>query len=140
MRIELLYRCMKCRIDLQTFADRPFWIDWAQFNQYVNQADLACRDSQVIEDFYRTAWFEFRHKQWFFNPPAFYLKQGSAFFINGRHRSLLLSRHLPLVPMSLTQVDQESKAVLSRINRGQIALTEVFELPDLPMREINGIY
>lgn len=131
---------MKCRIDLQASTDRPFWIDWAQFSQYVDHVDLACRESKVVENFYRSAWFHFQDDQWFFSPPAFYLRQGSAFFINGRHRAVLLSRHLQLVPMSLTQSDKQSESMLSSIAKGQLALDEVFELPDLPMREIHGVY
>lgn len=131
---------MKCRIDLQTSTDRPLWIDWAKFMQCVDHADLACRESKIVENFYRSAWFRFQDGQWFFSPPAFYLRQGSALFINGRHRVLLLSRHLQLLPMSLTQSDKQSESALSSITMRPLALDEVFELPDLPMREIQGVY
>ena len=71
----------------------------------------------------------------YFNLPAFFLKGGRAKFINGRHRTALLLDHLELLPMALTQMDDESAAVLERIVQRALNLGEVLNLPDLPVLE-----
>jgi hypothetical protein len=95
---------------------------------------VECRKSQEIQNFYCDHWFRSDARTRYFNPPAFYLVRSAVYFINGRHRAILLSRFLPLVPMSLTNIDQASKPMLDAIVSRPIDLHEEFELPDLPMR------
>ena len=104
--------------------------------QCVDLDDLACRESQEVVDCYLSGWFSREKKgELYFNPPAFYLENGRALFINGRHRAILLSRYLEILPMALTQVDTISQNVLGEIIEREIELEEVFQLPDLPIRE-----
>jgi hypothetical protein len=124
---------VRCRIELTVQSDRPYWIKWDAFLRLSH--DLACRKSHEIESFYCDHWFSSAAGACFFKPPAFYLDGGAAYFINGRHRAILLSRFLPLVPMSLTGIDQASKPLLDAIVSRPIDLHEDFELPDLPIRD-----
>ena len=99
----------------------------------VDPEDFACRESQSVEDYYRADWFYFEPEGPFFSPPAFYLKRGRAFFINGRHRTVLLARHLELLPMALTQIDDASEPTLARIVERPLADGDPIVLPDLPI-------
>jgi hypothetical protein len=102
----------------------------------VDQVDLACRESAEIKDCYLAAWFSWsQNGERCFSPPAFYLKNARAFFINGRHRALLLSRHLRVLPMALTQVDVFSQDALECIVDREIELNEILVLPDLPIQD-----
>ena len=102
----------------------------------VDLEDLACREAQVVEDYYLEDWFRSNEAGGHsFFPPSFYLKEGTAFFINGRHRVALLSRHLDIIPLVLTQMDKISKRVLESMAVCELGLDEVFEIPDLPVKK-----
>lgn len=126
---------MKCRVALTAEGDRPYWIRRDAFQRCVDHENLACRDSTTVENFYLSNWFHENGGLIYFSVPAFYLEQGRAYFINGRHRTVLLSRYLALLPMALTQVDTRSAATLEQIAERAIALDESFDLPDLPVRD-----
>ena len=128
---------MKCKLDLTTHSDMPYWVNWIAFMRHVDREDLARRESKKVVDCYLSSWFHRgQNGIYFFNPPAFYLDKGQALFINGRHRTVLLSRYLEVLPMALTQMDSASESVLREIVQGGIDLDEVFVLPDLPMRDV----
>jgi hypothetical protein len=118
---------VRCLIGLTVSSDRPFWFKWDAFMRHPN--DLEIRNSQVVEDFYRSQWFHSDHGALYFNPPAFHFQGNFGYFINGRHRAILLARHLPLVPMSLTRIDAVSKSALDSCVSREIDQQEEFELP-----------
>jgi hypothetical protein len=124
---------MRCRVITTTSWDRAFLIKREEFMSCVDADDFACRESHAVEDYYRADWFYFELEGPFFNPPAFYLKNGLAFFINGRHRTVLLARHFPLFPMALTQIDNASETTLARITAQPLADRAPIVLPDLPI-------
>jgi len=99
----------------------------------VDPDDLACRESQLVEEYYRADWFYFEPGATLFNAPAFYLKDNRAFFINGRHRTVLLARHLSLLPMALTQIDAASEATLASIVAQPLIDGDAIALPNLPI-------
>lgn len=82
-----------------------------------------------------------------FHAPEFYLTQGVASFINGRHRTLVLANHRAEIPMALTNMDlfplmgagpsQESFAVLQRLSVRTLDTDETVELPDLPVKYLG---
>ena len=125
---------MNCKIQLTAAWDRPYWIRWTDFKKCVDEDDLACRDSWVIQDCYLATWFSYSENgERHFNPPTFCLRNGLASFINGRHRTILLSKHLDILPMALAQTDAESQSILDGIVEREIGLDEVIVLPDLPI-------
>ena len=122
-----------CKAEIAAESDRPFWIKGVELLLRVDQEDFACRESQIkpvylANWFYSTTGGERR-----FLLPAFYLKRGRVYFVNGRHRTALLLDHLDLLPMSLADVDVDSCAILARIVDKELDPEEQFELPDLPI-------
>lgn len=114
----------------------------------VDQWDLAQRKSKQIENAYHEHWFsECTDGSYLFHAPEFYLKEGVARFINGRHRTLVLGQHLNEIPMALTNMDgypvcaphplQSSVKVLEQISTRKLTGEEIFEFPDLPQRYLG---
>ena len=88
----------------------------------------------MVQDAYLESWFRREADEAAFSLPAFYLKEGTAYFINGRHRAVLLFRHMPVVPMALTQMDAGSARALESFAQRELATDEFILLPDLPIR------
>ena len=109
--------------------DRYYLIRWSDFLKYaVDKSDLAMRDSKIVENYYRSDWFS--DDEVFFIPPVFNMKHRQ--FINGRHRTVLLSHHLKSFPMTIFMHDPLiDKFAIREMKEG-----EVFELPDLPIKKI----
>jgi len=126
---------MECKIDLTAVSDRAYWIRWAAFLECLDHADFACRDSETIRDCYLSSWFYDANGEKRFNLPAFFLREGYARFINGRHRTALLSRYLDVLPMALTYADQLSEKVLEGMVLRGIEPDEIIVLPDLPIED-----
>jgi len=114
----------------------------------VDQSDLATRNSLEIENAYHEHWFSLRPDgSYLFHAPEFYLNKGVAKFINGRHRTLLLSQHLANIPMALTNMDgypihaahphQSSTDILTKISVCKLTGKETFCFPDLPLRYLG---
>jgi len=93
---------MKCKIDITSGTDLPAWVTRDAFMNNVDMDDLALRESQVVFDWYHPQWFstDNNHKLRFI-PPAFIFSRGHLRGINGRHRAILLFRHLNIIPMLL---------------------------------------
>ncbi len=127
---------MNCKILFNHASDRYYWIQWIEFKDFVDHKNLACRDSEKIEECYLSGWFYDENGEHKFIPPAFRLENGRARFINGRHRTVLLSNYLDILPMALTEIDSESQHVLDRIVVREIKRDEDFLLPNLPIKEL----
>src|SRR3954462_8214036 len=104
---------MRCRVDLTVASDRPYLVRRDSFMKIVDPWDFACRESAVVRDAFLHDWFRRDGDYLAFNPPAFYLKDGIARFINGRHRTVLLFRYMQVVPMALTRMDSGSADALA---------------------------
>lgn len=127
---------MKCKIDITAEHDMSVWIKTETFMCMVDQEDLKCRDQKVVLDAYLSGWFYHRaNGDLGFTPPAFRLKHGRFFGISGRHRAILLCRHLEIIPMLLTHADECDQAQLDDIIVRKIEVDEEISLPDLPRRE-----
>lgn len=82
-----------------------------------------------------------------FEPPVFYIAQGVAKFINGRHRTLVLRKHMPAIPMALAHIDGcltfspapqlTSQQVLEAIVVSKLDGNEIFEFPDLAIEYLG---
>jgi hypothetical protein len=122
-------------------SDRLILVDAKKLLEHADPADLKCRDSDVIEDLYHPDWFfEYKGAE-HFTPPAVYIENGVIKFINGRHRTLLLSRYLEAFPLLIGNLDLDccgetatakSIEVLNEITVDQLAEHSVFKnLPEL---------
>ena len=98
----------------------------------VDPKDLACRISQDIHDWYHPDWFYKCSGESYFKPPAFMYLNGGRCGINGRHRTILLYRHLDVIPMLLVLPDRWPQAKLREIMLRKIRANEEVDLPDLP--------
>ena len=129
---------MDCRISVTKASDKPYLVKSEEFMRYVDQDDLACRESDIVQNVYLADWFYYASGQRYFYLPTFFLDGGRPFFINGRHRTILLSRYLDLLPMAfaqipLTQMGPDSQSVLERLVYRELMEGELIDLPDLPI-------
>jgi hypothetical protein len=139
---------MKVRLQPPNTQDVFHLVAVKNFMSVVDEWDIAQRHSKNIENAYHEHWLTgHADGSYDFHAPEFYLKNGVARFINGRHRTLVLSYYLAEIPMALTNIDrfpidqvqplQTSINVLKQISIRQLAGDEVFEFPDLPVRYLG---
>ena len=125
---------MKCKIDITASTDLAAWVSREAFMANVDPNDLACRDSEVVSDWYHPAWFRRDHNgELYFTPPAFEFRGGCLCGINGRHRAVLLLRYLEVIPMLLVLPDGWPREKLAEIMQREIGDSETVELPNLPV-------
>lgn len=129
---------MDCRVSITAALDRPYLVKREEFMRCVDQNDLACRESDIVQNVYLTDWVYNANGYCYFKLPTFFLMEGRAFFINGRHRTILLSRFLDLLPMAfapdpLFQMDSHGQSVLDRLVHRELIEGELIVLPDLPI-------
>lgn len=99
----------------------------------VDQNDLSLRESIEVSDWYHPNWFcPEDNGDLYFIPPAFYFRNGRLCAINGRHRAVLLFKHMNVIPMLLVLPHEWPKDKLSEIAGKEIGENEIIELPDLP--------
>jgi hypothetical protein len=128
---------VKCKINKTMRGDIAAWVSRDIFMANVDQKDLSCRDSQVVFDWYHPNWFH-RNADGIlcFTPPAFEFRGGYLRGINGRHRAILLFRHIDAIPMLLVCTNWWPKGKLAEIALKQIEEGEDIQLPDLPINQI----
>ena len=68
-------------------------------------SDIDCRKSKTILDAYHKDWFYEYEGATYFIPPAAYIQDGEVFYISGRHRTILLERHLSEFPLLIGNLD-----------------------------------
>ena len=123
---------MKCKIDITAVTDLAAWVTRDAFMANVDLDNLACREAKEVLDWYHPEWF--RHDDCgivSFTPPAFIFSRGRLRGINGRHRAVLLYRHIDVIPMLLVVPDQWPRDKISEIVKKEIVEDEFIELPDL---------
>ena len=124
---------MKCKIDITAAEDVPAWVTREAFMRNTDPKDLACRESAEVHDYYHAGWFrrdEGGHLR--FTPPAFAFYAGHLQGINGRHRAVLLCRHMEIIPMLLVRADTWPQEKIAEVMHRRIGEEELIELPDLP--------
>jgi hypothetical protein len=138
---------LKCRAALVSIWETPYWVKCKEFIACVDRYDFNCRESKAILDAYSAEWFYPGPDDLsFFYLPTFYLENGHAFFIGGRHRTALLSKHLDVLPMAMTTkdprsgftvkdgpLDEKSQIAFKSILHRDLALDEILVLPDMPL-------
>jgi len=125
---------MKCKISITMETDLAAWVTREAFIANVNSDDLACRESEEIYDWYHPDWFwQDEEDNFYFIPPAFSFRNGFLHGINGRHRAILLFRHMEAIPMLLVLPNEWPRAKLAEIVLKEISENEIVELPNLPI-------
>jgi hypothetical protein len=125
---------MKCKISITAKTDLAAWVSRKGFMDNVDSADLSCRESEVIYDWYHPDWFRNDDNgELYFIPPAFGFWGGHIRGINGRHRAILLFRHLEAIPMLIVLPGAWPKQTLAEIMQREIREHEIIELPNLPV-------
>jgi hypothetical protein len=126
---------MKCRVDITTVTDIAAWVTRDAFMANVDPEDLACRESKEVLDCYHPNSFRYDNNgEQYFIPPAFVFRKGNLHCINGRHRAVLLFRHLEVIPMLLVRFHTWPEDKLAEIRQKEIGEDDTVELPDLPIR------
>lgn len=125
---------MKCKIFKTSETDIAAWVSRGAFMNNVDMNDLACRESKVVYNWYHPDWFRNDdNSELYFIPPAFGFLNGFLHGINGRHRAILLFRHLSVIPLLLVQPNMWPREKLALIVQREIRENEIVELPDLPV-------
>lgn len=125
---------MKFKVSVTAQNDLPVWIVKEKFEKYVNKEDLKCRVSQNILDCYHPKWFlKQENGETLFIPPAFEFRREQFYGINGRHRAVLLLRHLSIIPLIFANTDKCSKEKIQHLIERKIDKNEKIEIPDLPI-------
>lgn len=126
--------------------DRLIVVDSEKFMVCVDKENLECRDSQVVENAYHRDWFYESDGSIYFYLPVVQILDGVITFINGRHRTILLSRFLEAFPVAVGSIDacHVGGRIMPRSieSYGFIKLREFdessfFTLPDLPCGEFK---
>ena len=139
---------MKVRLLPPNAQDEFYLIKVKEFMGIVDELDLAQRESEEVVDAYHEHWLsECDDGIYAFHAPEFCLTNGMTEFINGRHRTVLLARHLNEIPMALTNMDgypiyesqplTSSIEVLKKISKRKLSGEEIFEFPDLPIKYLG---
>lgn len=141
---------MIVRLQTPKAKDDLYLINSVLFMKIVCPEDLALRDSLEIKDSFHVHWFQQKNNELYFHAPEFYLTKGIARFINGRHRTLLLAKHLREFPMALTNMDGfpvfadypslESCEALEKFSINKLNGSESFSFPDLPIEYLGFDY
>lgn len=131
---------MEIKIMKTTEFDRLILVSRDKLMDYVNQEDLCCRESRIIEDAYHKDWFYQFNGFTYFTPPAASIRDGTIYFINGRHRTILLTMHLSQFPFLIGNIDLDhfggtpktsSLKAFESIRLGDLEEHSAFILPDL---------
>lgn len=123
---------MKCKIDITAGTDLAAWVTREAFMNNVDLDDLELRESKVVLDWYHPGWFRHDNNGTLrFTPPAFIFSRGQLRGINGRHRAVLLYRHLDIIPMLLVNPNGWPEDKIHEIVKREIRKDEVIELPNL---------
>lgn len=125
---------MKCKITVTAKNDLPIWIKKEVFEEYVNNEDLELRASKEIYDCYHPNWFKKNQNgEICFKPPAFHFLRGEFYGINGRHRAVLLLRHLSFIPILFVNPPLNDKKLMEELVCQNIDVNKGIEIPDLPI-------
>ena len=131
---------MKVRVQKTSDTDRLIVVKTSSLLNHLATSDIDCRDSSIILDAYHRDWFYEIRRYKYFIPPAAYLQRGILYFIAGRHRTVLLCRHLSEFPFLIGNLGSdhigrepspESIAVIEDIKVRDFLEDGLFALPDL---------
>jgi len=138
---------MECKVSTTDIREKAFIVDKKEFMARVDRKDLECRESIIIGDYYKAAWFN-KTRQTFILP-TFCLKDGQIKeCISGHHRTALLDKcNVDAMPIGFVTIDENglaiefsmldeaSKKLLIEIKAREIRNEDIIILPDLRIEE-----
>ena len=128
---------MECRVQFNREV-KGYWIIWKRlYPKYVDKWNFNNRDESFPDE-----WFEDPENGiQVFKPPNISFRDGVARWINGRHRTELLAKHMNIIiPMEVSIVDPgfhdppPGEIVCDRLYE-----TDIFDLPDVILETYNEI-
>lgn len=125
---------MKCKVSITALTDIAAQVHRQVFFDNIDPDDLACRESEIVYDWYYANWFFHDKGDIYFTPPAFEFRDGHLLGINGRHRAVLLSRHLEIFPMLLVMPETWPEEKIIEVIHKRLKEGETVDLPDLPIK------
>jgi hypothetical protein len=130
---------IKCPAIVSLDTDLPFWVTADSFNRSFCQADFASRNVLDVVDAYLKEWFDRDvDGTWLFSLPPISVNRGITQFISGRHRTAVLLRHLPRVPLSFDSrwLTHDDRTWIDAVVDEPIDMSSPIDLPDLPVRKV----
>lgn len=125
-------KSIKVKIEPQKDSDALYWMPKEMFFGFIDQEDfIENREVAQTADVYSSAWFYKNDSgAMVFIPPIIHVMSGKTQFINGRHRTSVLLRHLSNIPIGFTESAEQFAISL---NLQKIYPEIEIELPDLPI-------
>lgn len=127
---------MRCLPALTLESDLPFWVSKSSFFAFFDQADFLCRDQEAVVPAYHRDWF-WSHPDGIsrFMLPTVGVCAGRTQFISGRHRTAVLLPYLDELPIAFAveHLGPEAMQTICTIPKRELFLSELLELPNLPM-------
>lgn len=127
---------MRCLPYVHLETDIPFWVSRVSFLENFDQTDFLRRNVANVVDAYLSDWFctDADGTRRFKIPPVSVFA-GRTQFLSGRHRTAVLLKHLPCVPLSFhtREISDTDRAWIDSIVAAPISTDSVLELPDLPI-------
>jgi hypothetical protein len=132
---------MKCRLYCRDDELTPYWVKWHELGELWARDYFGFLESSSLERAYHKLWFKngedgqlhFQMGEIFFSP-----EQGHVNFHNGRHRTILLSSLLEVIPIAVGNTILESDLFKHFLVR-PIEKDEVIELPDFEILSANQL-
>lgn len=129
---------LRVSISVQYPLDKAFWVPVDVLLAEFDSEDLKQRDVIDVVPAFHEAWFEKTDQGNAFIPPVVQIVSGRTQFINGRHRTAVLMKHLPELPISFAFANPAVRKWVEALNLRPIDEAEFVELPDLPTLPSSG--
>lgn len=126
---------MRCLPYINLPTDRAAWVSRVAIQERFDQTDLLRLKAKPLVDAYLKDWFSHVDGSCRFIIPPVSVIGGKTEFVNGRHRTNVLLKHLEHVPICFAtrDIDAADLAWIISIGGTRIEADSVLELPDLPL-------
>ena len=132
---------MKCNL-YNNYKDlKAVWLSWNKVEQYWNNNDFHPLDSSNLKKAYHNLWFEcVRDGLPLFKIGAILYdeKKNSIMFINGRHRTILLTTFTNKIPIAINESISDSDLFKGAIVKS-IKPHDVIVLSDYPIKKYQEL-
>lgn len=132
---------MKCQLYCRCDDLTPYWVRWQELGGLWTKDSFGFMADSSLERAYHKLWFKngddgqlhFKMGEIFFSP-----EQGCIIFYNGRHRTILLSSLLEIIPIAVDNTIFEND-LFRHFLVCPIEKDEMIELPDFEMLSANQL-
>lgn len=132
---------MKCQIYCRCDDLTPYWVRWHELGELWMRHGFQFLEASSLKHAYHKLWFKngednqlcFHIGEIYFDP-----RHGCVMFHNGRHRTILLSSLLEVMPIAVDNSILESE-LFDRFLVRSIKKDEIIELPDLEIMSVKQL-